>query len=139
MEFDVFNRGEITAINPSLRHCIISISDTVAERAEPAVNSQTLDVLFLAFHDINRPTPGFDLFTDAQADQILNFYERYRSEADHFIAHCNAGQSRSPGVIAALQKIHTGNDNVWFRTRTPNSHVYSSLLSRAFDRGLLTV
>lgn len=139
MKFQVEDRGSIGSINPQVPHCIISISDTRADRADPATNDLTLDVLFLAFHDTDVPRPGMDLFTPEQAREILRFYERYKGEVGLFVAHCNAGMCRSPAVIAALQKIHTGNDDVWFRTKTPNSLVYRTILGEAYDCGLFTI
>ncbi len=138
MKFQVEDRGSILSIDPTVPHCIISISDTLEDRADPAVNDLTRDVLFLNFHDTNVPKHGMDLFTEPQAQEILRFYERYKGEVELFIAHCNAGMCRSPAVIAALQKIHTGNDDVWFRTKTPNSLVYRTILETAYERGLLT-
>lgn len=139
MKFQVEDRGTILSINPTVPHCIISISDTREDRADPAVNDLTRDVLFLNFHDTNEPKPGMDLFTVRHAIDVLNFYERYKGEVGLFVAHCNAGMCRSPAVIAALQKIHTGNDDNWFRTKTPNSLVYRTILGEAYERGLLTV
>lgn len=139
MKFQVETRGSIEHIDPTVPHCIISISDTRAERADPKTNDLTRDVLFLAFHDTNVPRPGMDLFTNQQAIEVLKFYERYKGEVGLFIAHCNAGMCRSPAVIAALQKIHTGNDDIWFRTKTPNSLVYNTILGQAYDHGLLTI
>lgn len=138
MRFNVETVGSIGNINPTVPHVIISISDTVAERAEPATNDKTLDVLFLAFHDADKPGIGVDLISPVHVNQILNFYLRYRDEAELFIAHCIAGQCRSPAVIAALQKIETGNDDIWFRTKTPNRLVYRMILEAAYERGLIS-
>ncbi len=136
MKFQIEDRGSILKINPRVPHVIVSISDTPDLRQEPATNDFTRDVLFLEFHDIHEPTNGFQLFTEAQAVQVINFYTRYRSDAELMIAHCSAGMSRSPGIIAALQKIHTGDDNEWFKRKTPNSWVYNMVLGTAYERGL---
>jgi predicted protein tyrosine phosphatase len=135
MNFKVLSRGEVERPNAEKDpHIIISISDTVAERADVKDNPNTLDVLFLAFHDIDYAREGFDLFSESQADEILTFFQRYRKEAKTIIAHCNMGQCRSPGVIAALQRIEIGNDSEWFKRKTPNRRVYSLILGRAYDR-----
>ena len=139
MRFEVEDRGTIQSINPTVSHVIISISDTRETRADPAVNSKCKDVLFLAFHDADRIAPGIDLFTEKQANDVINFYLRYREEVDLVIAHCNAGLCRSPGVIAALQKIETSNDDVWFKRKAPNRLVYNTILTEAFDRGLIGI
>lgn len=136
MNFQVETRGSITRIDPKVPHVIISISDEAGDRAEPATNDLTLDVLFLDFHDINASREDMTLFSEAHAKKILDFFQRYRNEASLVIAHCTAGMSRSPAVVAALQKITTGNDDVWFKTKTPNSLVYNTVLGLAHDRGL---
>jgi len=139
MKFQVEDRGSILKIDPQVPHVIISISDERSLRQDPATNSFTRDVLFLEFHDINGVTKDMDLFTDEQAIRVINFYTRYRSEVQLFVAHCSAGMSRSPAVIAALQKMHTGNDDEWFKRKTPNSYVYNTILGNAYERGLLVV
>lgn len=136
MRFDVETRGSILSINPKVPHVIISISDHRGDRQDPPANEFTRDILHVDFHDINMATDGLDLFTDAQAIEILNFYTRYRNETELVVAHCTAGMSRSPAVIAALQKIHTGDDSEWFKKKTPNSYVYNHILSAAYERGL---
>lgn len=136
MKFQVETRASIPYVELTIPHVIISISDTVDVRADPKVNDFTLDVLFLAFHDINQIETGFDLFKDSQAAEILKFYEAHKDRAELIVAHCNAGMSRSPAVLAALQKIHTGDDSIWFKTKSPNSYVYSTILGVAHERGL---
>lgn len=136
MKFQVENRGTVMAINPRVPHIIISISDTAEDRADPPANEFTRDILFVAFHDTNVSRPGMTLFDENHAKQIINFYVRYRGEVDLIVAHCNAGMSRSPAVLAALQKVHIGDDSIWFKTKTPNSLVYNGILSEAYERNL---
>lgn len=138
MQFSIESRVSIEYINPTVQHCIISISDSSAERASPAYNNLTSDILYMTFDDIDVAKQGLVLFNEDHADKILQFFQRYRDEVDLFIAHCNMGMSRSPGVIAALQRIQTGEDDIWFKTKTPNRLVYRTILERAYDTNLIT-
>lgn len=134
VKFQVENRGSISSINPSLKHVVISISDPEQGKANVAETEHLRDILFLEFHDINRATSDMILFDESHADQILKFFDRYKGEVDLVIAHCNAGMSRSPAVVAALQKILTGDDSVWFKSKTPNSLVYRTILETYHSR-----
>ncbi len=135
MKFKVQSRGEAVSSNTELApHIIISISDTPEDKADVATNDHTLDVLQLAFHDINTQIDGFTHFDTTHADKILDFFQRYRGEAKVVIAHCQMGQCRSPAVAAALQRIELGNDSEWFKRKTPNSRVYSIILGQAVER-----
>lgn len=137
MKFIVESRGTITQIAPKESHVIFSISDTREARLETLGTDTTKDILYLYFHDANIAGDGIDLFNDSHADQILNFYLRYRDEVQMMVAHCYAGMCRSPAVIAALQRIHLGHDDDWFARKRPNTLVYRTILNRAYDRNLL--
>jgi len=139
MKFRVESRGTIKGITPREKHVIISISDDVDMQLNDVGSDTTQDVLFLHFHDTNDYKPGFTTFNVDHADKILDFYQRYVGETEMFIAHCYAGMCRSPAVIAALQKINMGNDDVWFKTKRPNSLVYNILLMRAYERGIYKI
>jgi len=93
-------------------------------------------VLQLRFDDIDEPTEPYTMFTDEQADQILDFVFTEHKGITWILVHCEAGYSRSPAVAAAITKISGGDDSPYFRMFSPNSLVYSKLISRAFERGL---
>lgn len=137
MQFQVENRHTVTQIKPKVPHVIISIADEPGRRAKVATNDHTLDVLNVYFHDADQPREGMTLFNAEAARKILNFFEHYRNQAQLVVAHCDAGQCRSPAVLAALQKIVTGDDNIWFAQKRPNRLVYRTLLEEAFERGML--
>ena len=133
MKFQVENRGSIQNIKPTEPHIIISISDPQQGRADIADNAHTVDVLFMEFHDINKAEHDMILFSQDHAVQILNFFKHYWNQIDLVIVHCNAGMSRSPAVAAALTKISNQDDNVWFKTKTPNSLVYRTILETEYE------
>lgn len=142
MRFEVYNRGDIRKINPSVPHAIISIQDSNRRKdfAGVAQNKFTVEVLEVDFHDVNHANYDGDIITpmnEQHAKTIVDFYLRNKDKVELFIAHCDAGGSRSPGVIAALEKIHTDDDFRWFKTKTPNTFVYRTILNVAADQDLL--
>ena len=78
-----------------------------------------------------------NMFSDKHADQVIDFYLNNKDKCDVLMVHCLAGRCRSPAIAASLSKIETGEDSLYFKNYTPNSHVYNTILSRAFERGLL--
>lgn len=137
MRFQVSTLAEVNNQLPRCPHVVISIADVPTARHDIVPNEETKDVLYLYFHDADVERPGIMLFNSVDAGKILRFYERYRNEVESIVVHCVAGQCRSPAVAAVLQKIETGNDDIWFKTKTPNMLVYRTLLEEAHDYGML--
>lgn len=138
-------KHEIEAQNMmDVPHVIISVHSPGQPQAQPKVNAYTQEVLFLCFHDLDSAPQGlafeqvygkprlFDL-EDALAVVAL----LYRYELDGVICQCEAGQSRSAGLAAAISKFFTDNDSMFFMGTgiyggpryTPNRFIYSLLLS----------
>ncbi len=74
------------------------------------------------------------LFTDKDAQQILNFIHRNetlynRNKTSNVIVHCEAGISRSAGVAGALSLIYNGSDQYYFDKFLPNMFVYRKILN----------
>lgn len=78
---------------------------------------------------------GSCLFDDKHAEEILNFVNKHWEKVDYFLVHCTAGQSRSPAVAAAIQKVYGGDNEVWFSIATPNMRVYRKILEAAQRNG----
>lgn len=118
-------------------HVIISISTPLDEVPLPAVNEHTLEVLSLRFHDLDKdPGPIFKevygepvLFTLEMAVQIKELLDTHNPEG--VVVHCDAGQSRSAGVAAALALHYNGSDTEFWgsgmygRRYSPNRMVCS--------------
>ena len=99
------------------------------ELPESVIQSdQFKGVLKLHFADINRPLLTYILFDDDHAKQILEFYNKIKSDITLLVVHCQAAISRSPAVCAALSKIEGQSDEYFFNTAHPNSLVYRKLL-----------
>jgi predicted protein tyrosine phosphatase len=78
------------------------------------------------------------LFSAAQAREILDFV-RANPTAEQIIVHCDAGRCRSTATAAALSKILTGDDKIFFdsplarmRQWSPNMRVYRTILNEHF-------
>ena len=71
------------------------------------------------------------LFTDDQADQIVDFVENMRGKIEVLLCHCEAGISRSSGMAAAIMRILTGSDDEVFNNPKyiPNRFVYRKILN----------
>lgn len=116
-------------------HICISITSPNDPVAIFNTNPKRLDVLYLDFYDLDKPTGRFQkVFTDAQAKEILEYVNKYASLCDTVIVNCQAGVSRSAGVAAALSKIWTGEDDFFFNSRLyrPNMMIYQKILRKHY-------
>jgi len=59
-------------------------------------------MLRLQFDDIEKPTPGLKLFSEEDADKVIDFIQKIDGKVDHVVVHCMLGQSRGPGVARAI-------------------------------------
>lgn len=89
------------------------------------------DVLTLIFDDIDREVEGAVLFSDEQADRIIEFIDRNREAVDTLLIHCYGGQSRSRAVGAFAAKYTGRDERPYFKDADPNPYVYEKLLRRA--------
>ena len=91
-------------------------------------------VRFMEFNDCNTEREGG--LTYDEAKQIVDFIETVvsRNDIQTFIVHCDAGESRSAGVAAAVSKYYFNDDSKWFSEKEPNSRVYNLILEELVDR-----
>lgn len=64
---------------------------------------------------------------DGQARQIVEFVRR-TPESKIVVVNCEAGISRSPGVVLALRCLYGGDAHECFQKAYPNIHVASTLM-----------
>lgn len=70
------------------------------------------------------------LFTDKDAENILDFVKSCKEATDLIVVHCEAGISRSAGVAGALSLIYNGSDKEFFSGYFhPNMLVYRKILN----------
>lgn len=119
-------------------YAVISIS--CAKDPDPAdlkslatSHSGMIACLPLAFDDVLTCEKWGQAMTAEQGKEIVAFVSTYLTKVDYFIVHCEAGQSRSAGVAAALSKWIDGDDWDYFLSPkyTPNSHCYRMVLEAA--------
>ena len=84
----------ISLYNPDLKPAILP------------VNAFRLNVLFQAFDDISYEDENYQAMTEEQALDIIRFVESYSEQTDTIVVNCEAGISRSAGVMAGLCVIY---------------------------------
>jgi len=115
------------------------ISITIATGIHPELIGSWGAILRMKFDDVDQATNRmasmeFKLFTKEQADSILDFI--IAVEPQVLVINCDAGMSRSVGVMVALEQIF--NENV-VAGKYPlhNRHVATTILRAAHGRGLV--
>lgn len=105
------------------RTAIISISTPREPPAAIVMYDPIVALLRLSFADTSGDFP--ESIQKYQADAIAHFYYGMRDTVTQFVIHCDAGQSRSPAVAAALSVIEEGNgaDSRIFQLAYPNTYV----------------
>jgi predicted protein tyrosine phosphatase len=114
-------------LSPDDRLAVVSIT-------EPGFGPAPLqpgwrDVLRLSFHDVDAAVDGYLLFTEAQADALIDWLTAASARVDGIVVHCVAGISRSAAVAKFVADRYAvdGFDHSYFRY---NRHVYRVLTQR---------
>ena len=103
------------------------ISISCLHEYEDPIHFNGNHVLHLHFADTDDETfPGAMSTTDAKA--ICKFIESLDEDVESIYVHCQAGQSRSAEVGAALVSIFGGSSTKFFHCLTPNMYVYWHVL-----------
>jgi predicted protein tyrosine phosphatase len=112
---------------------------------------QRVDLLRLSFADLDKQEyidthnelfSGYKirLFTEQDAEDILNFILSVKDRIDTLLVHCEAGISRSPAIAGALSLIFYQNDEKFFKKPySPNMVVYRTILNKANEKGLISI
>lgn len=118
--------------NAQPREAMISITGT----GEPRVPLEKgwRHVLRLRFDDIERPRFGLELFSEADADQVIDFLDRIEGKVGHVVVHCALGLSRAPAIARFISERYDLSNG--FRNHpTFNRHVFRILTNRARKGG----
>ena len=117
-------------------YAVISIQDTHTQGFgfEFTESVSCRGVLTLYFDDVICPVEGLTCFSEADAEEILDFVETHRS-VDTLLVHCYGGQSRSRAVAAFVVKLLGGDNAEYFCTGCPNELVYRTLEAVHAGRG----
>ena len=139
MEFKVYSRNKAKKESYKLDKptIIISITDPDKNLNTFANNPNIIAICRLQFDDTD---PDIKLkyevlMAPKDASKIKDFVEAYKDKAELLIVHCEAGISRSAGVMAAIQKYLIGDDSAIFNSRRfcPNMHCYKLTLNALMD------
>ena len=140
MKIMVMNRKEVLDFckHPHLaQFIIISISTPHVEYSEfpfCTATNNVIDICEVQFFDLDNTYPikkGLMEFKDAK--KIVGFVSNYKDKI--IIVHCDAGQSRSAGVAAALSKYYNNDDSEYFDNPrfTPNMWCYRQIMNALVD------
>lgn len=137
MIIEVMNKSRIEEYAKHVhgeRVIVISISShaNMEARISKSHYNGILDICFLKFDDVD----GSAGMTTGQAYKVHKFLDRAINtlEFDRVIVQCEAGQSRSAGVAAALMKFYNGDDFLIFGSPryTPNMRCYRTMLEEMY-------
>jgi predicted protein tyrosine phosphatase len=112
---------------PQPREAIISITGTGEPRAR--LKKGWAHTLRLCFDDIEAPFFNRRIFTEEDADKVIDFIDRIEGEVDHVVVHCTHGQSGSPAIARYITQRYDPSN--WLSDhRTFNRHVFKTLFVR---------
>lgn len=136
MNIEVMSRSKFkkyASENHNKTSIVISISSH-GEQAPFVVCSHTnkiVNILNIMCNDTDRQEEQYGGMTNYIALHIARFIkDNYNNAIDKIIVHCDAGQSRSAGVAAAILKYYTNDDTQIFNNSkyTPNMLCYRKVL-----------
>lgn len=134
MKFKVLSREKVEQYNVKEKHIVISIRDRKSERAILPELDSRLDTLFLQFSDFDEPSDKMDdelkasLFNFDVAKTVWLFIDTHVDSIETIVVNCEAGISRSAGMVAAISKVLNGEDDYFFKHFLPNMLVYKLML-----------
>lgn len=115
---------------------LISITAHGLEKANVRANSKNniQKILFLEFDDTDNDKDGIQR-KDATRIRTFLIKNIPKYNIDTILVNCNAGQSRSAGVAAALMYYFNNDDTPIFGNYkyTPNMKCYRTVLNRIFE------
>lgn len=113
---------------------VISITDPGSKLnyLEGDENNGIKKVVRVQFEDTDNPRTSI---SSEQAKEITEQVAQFIEHMDKIIVHCEAGQSRSAGVAAAILKFYTNDDTQIFDNPryTPNMYVYRMILETFYN------
>jgi len=116
---DIENR-----IEPRKSRKAVLISITSKNGNFPRPKGRYHEILKMRFDDEEREDIGASLITEEQAERIIDFALK-NIDKDIFV-NCDAGLSRSPAIVVALEEIFNNND-VKDKYQLYNKYVYRKL------------
>lgn len=136
-KYMAFGRIELQEYLPYLKVPTLILSIHTYLDSEPRFLKEKIDnvvhVEFFEFNDESSSLPVLHAMTKDDAVRMVNAVKQHYDKVDQIIVHCDAGQSRSVGCVAAIKKWYTNDDEEFFKG-TPNMHCYHLVLEEFFDQ-----
>lgn len=91
--------------------------------------------LHLEFEDWDKEDDGEIVISDVDAMMIARYVKTWNDSPAGYdlYVNCEAGQSRSAGVAAAISKILFDDDEIFFRTKHPNMLCYRKVYNALME------
>ena len=135
LQFIVLDEHKIKTYSLTEKHIVISITSPNYKHPILPESKSRVGLLQLKFHDMDRPFEmkgkKYPVFSQEQAQAILNFFRYYKDKINSVICQCEVGISRSAAVAAGLAKSIGQDDSKFFRFYVPNRLVYRLILEEA--------
>ena len=134
MNFYVYSRQKAKKESYRLKTptLIISVTDPSAGLNNFARNRSIFAICHVQFDDVTPESVGADdvLMTERDAEKIRDYVRAYKSKVENIIVHCEAGISRSAGIMAAIEEHLTSAPSPIFTSEdySPNLHCYALTL-----------
>lgn len=134
MNFNVYSRQRAKKESYRLKEptLIISVTDPLAPINNFAKNRSIVSICRVQFDDVTpeSASDGDVLMSESDAEKIRDYVRAYKNRVENIIVHCEAGVSRSAGIMAAIEEhltcavspILTSEDY------SPNLHCYALTL-----------
>jgi predicted protein tyrosine phosphatase len=138
MTIEVFSRQAVEKFITDLPHIVISIREPGSAQPKLPENSNRIAELYIECDDIDIDSPMVKQFAKDDAKAILGLLKVTLPYINTIVVHCEAGQSRSAGVGAALSiilRVPDG-DKKYFNPRGPyypNRYIYRTMLNTALE------
>ena len=148
MKFRVLNEYAAMDYKEDLSHIIISICSPHAKPIKLPENKNRKGYLFLNFHDLDHLPEAdkiclgigkpYQLLTEFQASLIWTLVDEHK-DIEMIICNCEAGISRSAGVIAGIKAGLDLDESDIFKDYLPNTWVYRKVLESRKGKMLFQV
>jgi len=135
MNIEVCDRGSATYATFPHKWAVISIICPLEKEVEFLPDPNRVGILRLCFDDVDKLSNQYIAFNMEMAREVWDFIEKHEG-IETLLIHRSAGMCRSPGIAAGIDKVLTGDDSKWFKTKTPNSRVYRCITAVKLGRAV---
>ena len=139
MRIEVMNQSTIESYAKQSHSDTSIVISITSERGRESVvpcnwENNIKDVIFLQFDDMDGKHPNRIKPYHANRIKVFMEYHLEFTKFDKVIVQCEAGQSRSAGVAAALMKFYNNDDTPIFNNPryTPNMLCYRTVLEEMY-------